>query len=44
MDGNLIIVEVLINGVFFKPMLIDTGCECYLLCIRILLWNYDSRV
>ena len=29
MDGNLIIVEVLINGVLFKPVLINTGCECY---------------
>ena len=29
MDGDLIIVEVLINGVLFKPTLIDTGCECY---------------
>ena len=29
MDGNLIIVEILINGVSFKPMLINTGCECY---------------
>ena len=29
MDSNLIIVKVLINGVLFKPVLIDTGCECY---------------
>ena len=29
MDGNLIIVEVLINGVFFKPVLINTGDKCY---------------
>ena len=29
MDGDLIIVEVLINGVLFKPTLIDIGCECY---------------
>ena len=29
MDGDLIIVEILINGVLFKPALIDTGCECY---------------
>ena len=29
MDGDLIIVEALINRVLFKPMLIDTGCECY---------------
>ena len=29
MDGNLITVEILINGVLFKPTLIDTGCECY---------------
>ena len=29
MDGDLIIIEVLINGVLFKPALIDTGCECY---------------
>ena len=29
MDGNLITVKVLINGVSFKPALIDTGYECY---------------
>ena len=29
MDGNSITVEVLINGVLFKPALINTGCECY---------------
>ena len=29
MDGDSITVEVLINGVSFKPALIDTGCECY---------------
>ena len=29
MDGDSITVEILINGVFFKPALIDTGCECY---------------
>ena len=29
MDGDLITVEVLINRVLFKPVLIDTGCECY---------------
>ena len=29
MDGDLIIVEVLINGVLFKSVLIDIGCECY---------------
>ena len=29
MDGDLITVEVLINGVLFKPALINTGCECY---------------
>ena len=29
MDGDLITVEVLINGVSFKPALIDTGCKCY---------------
>ena len=29
MDGNLIIVEVLINRVLFKLMLIDIDCECY---------------
>ena len=29
MDGNLIIIEILINGVLFKPVLIDIGCECY---------------
>ena len=29
MNSNLIIVEILINGVLFKPVLINTGCECY---------------
>ena len=29
MDGNLITVEVLINGVLFKPALINTSYECY---------------
>ena len=29
MDSNLITVETLINGVLFKPVLIDIGCECY---------------
>ena len=29
MDGDSITVEVLINGVSFKPVLIDTSCECY---------------
>ena len=29
MDSNLITVEILINGVLFTPVLIDTGCECY---------------
>ena len=29
MDGDLITVKVLINGVLFKPALINTGCECY---------------
>ena len=29
MDGNLITVEVLINRVSFKPVLINTGCEYY---------------
>ena len=29
MDGDLITVEALINGVSFKPALIDTGCKCY---------------
>ena len=29
MNGNLIIVKVLINGVLFKLALINTGCECY---------------
>ena len=29
MDGNLIIVKVLINGVLFKPALINTGCKYY---------------
>ena len=29
MDGNLITVEILINGVLFKPALINIGCEYY---------------
>ena len=29
MDGNSITVEVLINGVLFKPALIHTGYKCY---------------
>ena len=29
MDGNLITVEVLINRVLFKLILIDTGYKCY---------------
>ena len=29
MNGNSITVEILINGVLFKPALIDTGCKCY---------------
>ena len=29
MDGNSITVEVLINGVSFKPVLINTGCKYY---------------
>ena len=29
MDGDLITVKVLINGVSFKPVLINTSCECY---------------
>ena len=29
MDDNSIIVEILINGVLFKLMLINTGYECY---------------
>ena len=28
-DGNLIIVKILINGVLFKPILINIGCKCY---------------
>ena len=28
-DNDSIIVEALINGVSFKPTLINTGCECY---------------
>ena len=47
MDNNLIIVKILINGVLFKFMLINTGYECYfirdkdfiielrLLCVKI---------
>ena len=29
MDSNLITVEILINGVLFKPVLINTGYKCY---------------
>ena len=29
MDGDSITVEILINGVLFKLMLINTGCKCY---------------
>ena len=29
MDNDLIIIKVWINGVLFKPVLINTGCECY---------------
>ena len=29
MDGDLITVEILINGVSFKPALINTGYEYY---------------
>ena len=29
MDGDLIIVKVLINRVLFKFVLINTGCKCY---------------
>ena len=29
MDSDLITVEVLINGVSFKPVLINIGCKCY---------------
>ena len=29
MDNNLIIVEVLINRVLFKPVLINTDCKYY---------------
>ena len=29
MDGDSITVEILINGVLFKPALINTGCEYY---------------
>ena len=29
MDNNSITVETLINGVSFKPALINTGYECY---------------
>ena len=29
MDNDLITVEVLINGVLFKPTLINTGYEYY---------------
>ena len=29
MDSDLIIVEILINGVLFKPVLINIGYKCY---------------
>ena len=29
MDDNLITLEVLIYRVLFKPVLINTSCECY---------------
>ena len=29
MDSDLIIVEILINGILFKPALINIDCECY---------------
>ena len=29
MDGNLIIVEILINRVLFKPVLININYKCY---------------
>ena len=29
MDSDLIIVEILINGILFKPVLINTGYKCY---------------
>ena len=29
MDGDLIIIKVLINKVLFKPILINTDCKCY---------------
>ena len=29
MDGNSITVKILINGVLFKPVLINIGCKCY---------------
>ena len=29
MDNNSITVKTLINGVLFKPVLINIGCECY---------------
>ena len=29
MNNNLIIIKVLINGVLFKPVLINIGCKCY---------------
>ena len=29
MDSNSIIIKILINKVLFKPVLINTGYECY---------------
>ena len=29
MNNNLITVKILINGILFKPILINTGYKCY---------------
>ena len=34
MGGNLITVEILINGVLFKLVLINTGCEYYSIVVK----------
>ena len=29
MDNDLIVIKALINGILFKPVLINTGYKCY---------------
>ena len=44
MDGDSITVEALINGVSFKPTLINTGYEYYYIIYKDFITNYGSRV